>query len=530
VLVISGYGVRVNVDRGHLTIADGFPDEQRSFRLARATSKLKRLVLLGHSGTISLEAMRWVHDVGAALVQIDADGAVITLSAEMGSDEPRLRRAQALSPFNGIGLALAKELIRLKVERQWQVGERLPTGAASLPELGALLSDIDAADTVAALRKAEAAAAKAYWAAWSAFPVRFARIDLPRIPEHWGRAGTRGSEISGSPRKATNPANAVLNYLYGILEAEARIALLTVGLDPGLGVMHADQAARDSLALDVMEAGRPEVDTIALELLARRTFAKREFFEMADGTCRLVAPLPQQLAGSVTRIRRAVGPLAELAVRRLSASPQVRFASTAGSRGRMRQQPSRASASPVPTPLTQANRRAGRQTTRKAPARQAVVGVTESACMSCGQFISGGRDYCAECLPEYRQAAAQRFGALALERVRQGRSVGADPTKSAAALVSVGRTQSANRAAEVEWDRTHADKPDPATFATNVLPLLASVSAHALSRATGLSVGYCSQIKKRQVVPHPRHWAALQKLPIPSEQAVRRETRAAHAT
>jgi hypothetical protein len=44
-----------------------------------------------------------------------------------------------------------------------------------------------------------------------------------------------------------NPANALLNYLYAILEAEARIAILSMGLDPGMGVLHADLKARDSL-------------------------------------------------------------------------------------------------------------------------------------------------------------------------------------------------------------------------------------------------------------------------------------------
>jgi CRISPR associated protein Cas1 len=61
-----------------------------------------------------------------------------------------------------------------------------------------------------------------------------------------------------SSRRATNPANAILNYLYAILEAEARIAALRMGLDPGLGFLHADQTARDSLACDLMEPVRLE--------------------------------------------------------------------------------------------------------------------------------------------------------------------------------------------------------------------------------------------------------------------------------
>jgi CRISPR/Cas system-associated endonuclease Cas1 len=50
-----------------------------------------------------------------------------------------------------------------------------------------------------------------------------------------------------------------LNYLYAVLESEARLAISTLGLDPGLGVLHADSQVRDSLAFDVMEPVRPMV-------------------------------------------------------------------------------------------------------------------------------------------------------------------------------------------------------------------------------------------------------------------------------
>jgi CRISPR-associated endonuclease Cas1 len=505
--VVSGYGVRVSVDRGHLSITDGFPDERRVCRLSRATARVKRLVLLGHSGTISLEAMRWLHDIGAALVQIDADGELITVSAALGLDEPRLRRAQAIAPFNGVGLALAKELIRLKIERQWEVVSRLAAQPAALPELASLLETVDRAATVPALRMAEAHAAKAYWAAWSEVSIRFARIDLSRIPAHWGRAGARASGISGSPRKATNPVNAMLNYLYAILEAETRIALLTVGLDPGLGVLHADLTARDSLALDVMEAVRPEADAVVLDLLERRTFAKREFYEMPDGTCRLVAPLPQQLAAAVPRLRRAVAPVAELVARRLAESPPP----AAGFAPHAKPIVVRPSRLTVATPLTQSNRRAALDAVRVQPPPKphARSLANNSACRVCGQLIAGPYTYCDECRAEHAEQSAKQFGAAAVERLRARRAVGEDPTSTPQARAKHGLTNSANRAAEAEWDRLHPDKPNPATFVAEILPSIRSVSARALSRATGLSVGYCSDIKKGLAVPHPRHWEPL---------------------
>nr|MDP2577561.1 CRISPR-associated endonuclease Cas1 [Candidatus Palauibacterales bacterium] len=88
----------------------------------------------------------------------------------------------------------------------------------------------------------------------------------------------------------------MLNYLYAILEAESRIAALAVGCDPGLGILHADQQVRDSLACDLMEPVRPLVDRYLIELLQARTFRRTDFFETRKGVCRVLPPVTHLLA------------------------------------------------------------------------------------------------------------------------------------------------------------------------------------------------------------------------------------------
>ena len=112
---------------------------------------------------------------------------------------------------------------------------------------------------------AESSGAAAYWGAWRDVTLRFARKDEKSIPEHWRIFGQRSSPITGSPRSAANPANAMLNYLYALLEAETRFACLACGLDPGSGYFTPTRRARDSLALDLMEAVRPQVDAYLLD-------------------------------------------------------------------------------------------------------------------------------------------------------------------------------------------------------------------------------------------------------------------------
>src|SRR5947209_46938 len=70
-------------------------------------------------------------------------------------------------------------------------------------------------------RRSSDLAAYAYWSAWSAVPVPFPPRDRSAVPQHWLTFGQRQSPLSNSPRMAINPANAILNYLYALLEIES---------------------------------------------------------------------------------------------------------------------------------------------------------------------------------------------------------------------------------------------------------------------------------------------------------------------
>src|SRR5712692_10201941 len=87
-----------------------------------------------------------------------------------------------------------------------------------------LLGELFMAETPEAIRLLESRAGSAYWSAWRTLPISFPRNDITRVPDHWCTFGTRISPLSGSPRLAANPANAILNYLYALLESESRLA------------------------------------------------------------------------------------------------------------------------------------------------------------------------------------------------------------------------------------------------------------------------------------------------------------------
>ena len=383
VLVADGYGVKVAVERRHLIVEDGVCNERHRGRFAKPTAGFKRFVLLGHTGFITLEALRWLRDIGVGLIQIDRDGQVLAAFGPVGLDDARLRRSQALASSNGVGMKIARELVRQKLNGQLSVLQRLPDTKIAAAVIRESLSGLKHATTPAKLRLLESAAAVAYWKAWEHIPVRFARRDQPKVPDHWRTFGTRGSPLAIGPRLAARPGNAILNYLHAILEGEATIATLAMGLDPGMGVLHADQPSRSSLALDLMEVARPEVDAHVLELLDRQIFRASDFFETRQGVCRLLPPLTQLLCGTASRWAQRVAPAAEWVAQTLAAAPDSQIRR-------------------LTTPLTQARRSAGRAKQRRQQPRDPRPPKADliAACRVCGVVLpTPNRSYCDECRP-----------------------------------------------------------------------------------------------------------------------------------
>src|SRR5882762_2441204 len=93
VLVLRGFGIRVSVAQGHLLLEDGIGQDRRQFRLPRVAHGLRRLVLIGSDGFITLEALRWISGVGASFLMLDRRGKVLAITGPVAPSDAKLRRA-----------------------------------------------------------------------------------------------------------------------------------------------------------------------------------------------------------------------------------------------------------------------------------------------------------------------------------------------------------------------------------------------------------------------------------------------------
>ena len=317
VITLYGGGITVHVDRGHLVLKDGIGSNRREGRFPRVGHGIRRLVVIGSDGFISLPAIRWLADQDAAFVMLDRDGSVLATTGPVSPSDSRLRRAQSLAGQSGAALKIARELITQKLTGQERVVNDLLHNSLAGRIIASVRDALSTAETIPAIRLLEAQAGLAYWSAWRAVPLIYPKNDLRRVPEHWRTFGTRVSPLTGSPRLAVNPPNAMLNYLYALLESETRLAAAAMGLDPGIGLLHVDTDARDSLACDLMEPVRSQVDAYLLDWLTREPLRREWFFEQRDGNCRLMGSFAVRLSESARTWGRAVAPIAEWASREL---------------------------------------------------------------------------------------------------------------------------------------------------------------------------------------------------------------------
>jgi CRISPR-associated protein Cas1 len=171
VVTLCGYGIQVRVDRGHLVLDDGIGADRRHFRLPRVSHGLKRLVVVGADGYVSLSALRWLADQRAGFSMLEGDGKVLATTGPVSSSDARLRRAQALAHLNGTALRIARELTRQKLLGQARMARHKLGDSEAADAILHLASEVPAAESISSLRLVEAQGASAYWAAWRILPI-----------------------------------------------------------------------------------------------------------------------------------------------------------------------------------------------------------------------------------------------------------------------------------------------------------------------------------------------------------------------
>lgn len=212
-------------------------------------------------------------EAGVTLIWLNEHGRFLARVEGPVSGNVRLRRAQyaaADDPAASADVARAVLTGKIANQRAVLLRARRDHGAdaagripAAIDSLAVSLRRLAAVADQDVLRGVEGDAAAAYFAAFPAL----LRAEDPAFAFP-GRAR----------RPPTDPANALLSFVYTLLTHDARSALECVGLDPQVGFLHRERPGRPSLALDLVEEFRAWfADRLVLSLINRGQVRAADF-------------------------------------------------------------------------------------------------------------------------------------------------------------------------------------------------------------------------------------------------------------
>ncbi len=250
VLYAGVQGGRVRIANGRILVESKDDAEL----LDVPSSQVSRIVCFGSVG-LSAGARGWALGQGIDVVFASRSGNYLgTMLSHEHRYRPARLRAQLACADSDRALTIGRAIIEAKVTKQQVVLQRMnrrpghESIAEAVAHMKGLLLMLPDAKTPDEIMGIEGAAASQYFPSLGAL-----------MPDE-----LRFVERSRQPPQ--DVANSALSYLYTLLLGECVTALHAAGLDPAIGVLHADADNRPSLALDLMEEFRPWlVDQVVAE-------------------------------------------------------------------------------------------------------------------------------------------------------------------------------------------------------------------------------------------------------------------------
>ena len=482
-LTISGFGIKLRVWNGHLEIEDGIGLERRHIRLSRVdfgARRIRRLVCISEDGYCTLSALKFLSDVGASFVLLTRLGKVLFVTGPSAPSDPRLRIAQVQALGNGTALTISKALIEAKLQGQENLTREKLEDTTVADIIAGFRARVASAENMDVLRGYEAIAAVRYFDALRDIPIFWPKSDLRKVPQHWRIFGTRASVLSGGPRLATNPPNAILNYCFALCESEARLALNALGLDPGIGYLHLPRAQSGFLRIGHHGTYSPGSRAMAISVGEHRTISPEGVFRAIERQLPSDDTLCEKLSSTAPVWGRLLAPWAEFVASELWRSVKSRILKS----DRL-----------LASRLTQAHRREVKGS--EVPAVN--LPATDHLCEVCGAKIRRHNSKrCAKCTKPVMSA---NFTA--------GRKAAQNPEHRA----KMANTMRAHKQAIAAWNP--ADLPawlDRDAYRTRILPALATVTPTQIVSALNVSWPYAKAIQSGRYTPHARHWEKLARL------------------
>ncbi|MCV0411172.1 CRISPR-associated endonuclease Cas1 [Nitrosopumilus sp.] len=283
-LLISGFGTSINVDKRKLIITNKLKKEKLEFYPHKIDHD--SIIIDGHTGNISFEAMRWTvkHGINLSLLNWNGNLLSVTLPEEPKSGGLKIKQYQKYLD-DSFRKTIATKIIQTKVDHSLSLLEQLSN-----------YYDVDYLKIKQSFEKETRgldANSDRIYSDLMTYEGRIAQIYFEQIskiinkivPEF--RFNVRKNKAMSRNYNASDEVNALFNYGYAILESEIRKSVNAVGLDSTIGFLHEITPSRTPLVYDLQELFRWIIDLSIIQLLEEKKLKKSDFIVTENYNMRL---------------------------------------------------------------------------------------------------------------------------------------------------------------------------------------------------------------------------------------------------
>jgi len=253
-LLLSGFGISIEVNKARLMVKQ--KDSVLEFEPHRMP--YDSVIIDGHYGSISFEAMRWLskHEVSIALLNWNGNLLSNTTSQETLNAHLKIKQYEKYLNQDS-RLYIAGQIVKQKVNASINLIKSLSNYYKV--DLSVINKEIERIDyyNINSLMMYEGRIASAYWSILSGI--------FNKLAPDFNFQSRKNLSYSWN-MNASDPVNALLNYGYAILESMIRKDINAIGLDPSIGYLQElFRYVVDYSVIELLETGLKKSDFITTE-------------------------------------------------------------------------------------------------------------------------------------------------------------------------------------------------------------------------------------------------------------------------
>jgi len=261
------------------------------------------IIIDGHTGNITFEAMRWLskHNINLTLLNWNGQLLANVMSEQPKSGKLRIKQYQKyLDSTDRFEIAL--KIVQTKVEQSLNLLEELSRFYASVDitkiRKAAEKEDLFLLDIMKNSEKQDVSKSIKQLMTYEGRIAGIYHDNLTSIfKELYSEFNFTGRKNKTNSRNynASDEINALLNYGYAILESEIRKGINATGLDYSIGFLHEINQSRTPLVYDIQELFRWLIDVSVIQLLEEKKIKKSGFIITENYHMRLGESIAKKL-------------------------------------------------------------------------------------------------------------------------------------------------------------------------------------------------------------------------------------------